>query len=66
MLANPISRVDQPDGRVRFWGSVPELGDETGSQVRVLRVVRLADGETIHNAFPDRSFHLTTAPEETE
>jgi hypothetical protein len=28
--------------------------DEMGG--RVLRVVTLADGETIHNAFPDRGF----------
>jgi hypothetical protein len=37
----------QPDGRARFWLYVPELG-------KYLRVVTLPDGETIHNAFPDR------------
>jgi hypothetical protein len=66
VLANPIARVDQPDGRVRFWGIVPELGAQVASQVQVLRVVTLADGEIVHNAFPDRRFHLTGATEETE
>jgi hypothetical protein len=50
IMANPIARVEQSDGRIRFWGTVEELGG------RVLRVVTLADGETIHNAFPDRNF----------
>ena len=52
ILARPIARAVQPDGRIRFWGIVPELG------ARVLRVVTLADGETVHNAFPDRDFKL--------
>jgi hypothetical protein len=50
VLANPLQREDQPDGRIRFWGIIPELGG------RALRVVTLADGETVHNAFPDRDF----------
>jgi hypothetical protein len=50
ILAQPISRTVQTDGRIRFWGIVPEFGG------RVLRVVTLADGETVHNAFPDRDF----------
>jgi hypothetical protein len=40
----------QADGRIRRWGRVPEVGN------RVLRVVLLADGETVHNAFFDRRF----------
>jgi len=52
VIASPVSRVVQPDGRIRFWGLVPELDG------RFLRVVTLADGETIHNAFPDRDFQL--------
>ncbi len=48
-LANPARREVQPDGRVRYWLFVPELG-------RFLRVVTLADGETVHNAFPDRDY----------
>lgn len=47
---NAIRREVQPDGRVRFWGYVDELGE------RALRVVTLEDGWTIHNAFPDRDF----------
>ena len=50
ILAQAMRREVQADGRIRFWGAVPELGD------RVLRVVTLADGETVHNAFPDTSF----------
>ena len=50
IVASPLKREVQPDGRIRFWGPVPELGG------RVLRVVTLEDGETLHNAFPDRAF----------
>lgn len=39
----------QPDGRIRHWRYIDELG-------RYLRVVTLGDGETLHNAFPDRRF----------
>jgi hypothetical protein len=52
VIASPVSRVVQSDGRIRFWGLVPELDG------RFLRVVTLADGETIDNAFPDRDFQL--------
>jgi len=50
VIENPIRVESQTDERVRFWGTIDEFGD------RVLRVVTLADGLTIHNAFPDRSF----------
>ncbi len=50
ILANPVRREVQPDGRVRYWGLIPELGE------RALRVVTLDDGETVHNAFFDRGF----------
>jgi hypothetical protein len=50
IVAQPLGRAVRADGHIRFWGIVPELGG------RVLRVVTLADGETIHNAFPDRNF----------
>ncbi len=36
--------------RIRFWARVPALNS------RYLRVITLADGVTIHNAFPDRGF----------
>ena len=50
ILAEPVARTVQPDGRIRFWGRVPEFGN------RALRIVTLADGETVHNAFFDRDF----------
>lgn len=50
VIAAHIRRETQPDGRIRYWGQVAELGG------RVLRVVTLEDGQTIHNAFPDRDF----------
>jgi hypothetical protein len=50
VLQAPIRRETQPGGRVRFWGAIPELGG------RILRVVTLDDGETVHNAFLDRRF----------
>jgi len=40
----------QSDGRVRRWAQIPEAGG------RYLRVVLLADRETVHNAFFDRGF----------
>lgn len=49
VLRAPSHREIQADGRVRWWGYIPALG-------RYLRVVTLEDGETVHNAFPDRDF----------
>jgi hypothetical protein len=48
-LRQPLRRETQPDGRVRHWIFVAEMGKH-------LRVVTLEDGETVHNAFPDRGF----------
>lgn len=48
-VRNPTSLEVQPDGRIRLWIYVNELG-------KYLRVVTLEDGETIHTAFPDRNF----------
>lgn len=53
VLANPLRTLVQDDGRIRHWGLVT-LPNETAP--RILRVVTLADGTTIHNAFPDRDF----------
>jgi hypothetical protein len=50
VVDHPISRQVQADGRIRMWATINELGG------RYLRVVTLADGETVHNAFPDRGF----------
>jgi hypothetical protein len=38
-----------PSGRTRFWGWVEELG-------HYIRVVVLADGETLHTAMIDSNF----------
>jgi hypothetical protein len=53
ILAHPVARVVQSDGRIRHWGYIQELGG------RALRVVTLADGETVLNAFPDRNFAIS-------
>lgn len=50
VIENPIRVEAQHDDRMRFWGRIDELDG------RILRVVTLDDGLTIHNAFPDRSF----------
>lgn len=39
----------QSDGRIRKWARIAETG-------KFLRVILLEDGQTIHNAFFDRSF----------
>ena len=48
-VSYPLRHERQPDGRHTFWIFVAELG-------RHLRVVTLEDGETVHNAFPDRDY----------
>ena len=48
-VRSPVAQQVQPDGRIRYWRWIPELG-------RYLRVVTLSDGQTGHNAFPDRDF----------
>ena len=49
----PIARETQADGRIRFWVEVAIAGEDVP---RVLRVVTLEDGETVHNAFFDRNY----------
>jgi hypothetical protein len=39
----------QSDGRIRKWARIPEAD-------RYLRVILLEDGQTVHNAFFDRSY----------
>ncbi len=51
VLAHPVKYQVQADGRLSFWGNIPEMDD------RVLRVITLEDGETVHNAFFDRNFY---------
>ena len=52
VVEHPVREVIQADGRIRRWAPIREMED------RHLRVVLLADGETVHNAFFDRSFTL--------
>jgi hypothetical protein len=53
VLTTPIRREVQGDGRIRVWGRIVPEGE---ARPRVLRVVTLEDGETVHNAFFDRNF----------
>lgn len=50
VIAEPVAQLIQKDGRIRRWGLVPEMEN------RALRVILLPDGETVHNAFFDRSY----------
>lgn len=50
VIDHPSKQVIQADGRIRRWAAIPE------AEGRFLRVILLADGETIHNAFFDRRF----------
>jgi hypothetical protein len=54
VIAAPLRCEVQSDGRIRFWGEVRLPGEDVP---RVLRVVTLEDGETVHNAFFDRNFN---------
>ena len=49
-VASPVREVLQQDGRIRRWAPIAEMDG------RFLRVILLPDGETVHNAFFDRSF----------
>ena len=51
-LAGSVRIDTQPDGRIRHWGRV----EQDGGKVYMLRVITLSDGETVHNAFFDRSY----------
>lgn len=53
VLAAPLRRDVQEDGRIRHWGAVTDARD---GKERILRVVTLDDGETVHNAFFDRDY----------
>jgi len=50
VVANPVREVIQEDGRIRRWGPIAEMDG------KYLRVILLPDGETVHNAFFDRTF----------
>ena len=59
IIAAPLRTEVQANGRIRFWGEVTVRGE---SEPRIMRVVTLEDGETIHNAFLDRRFRRTATP----
>ena len=48
-IENPDYTEVQSDGRIRKWKKIKEEG-------KFLRIILLPDGETIHDAFFDRSF----------
>ncbi len=50
VIDQPMQELIQADGRIRRWAAIDEMDG------RYLRVVLLADGETVHNAFFDRRF----------
>ena len=52
VMNNPVKETVQKDGRIRRWAPIREADG------KYLRVVLLSDGETVHNAFFDRSFVL--------
>jgi hypothetical protein len=49
VVENPIKIEIQSDKRIRKWAKIEEVE-------KYLRVILLEDGETVHNAFFDRSF----------
>ena len=49
VIVKPVKTEIQSDGRIRKWAKIREVD-------KYLRVILLADGETVHNAFFDRSF----------
>ncbi len=49
VIEKPEKVEIQSDGRIRKWAKIAEDG-------KYLRVILLEDGETVHNAFFDRSY----------
>lgn len=49
VIENPIKVEIQSDGRIRKWAKI-------NATDKYLRVILLEDGETVHNAFFDRTF----------
>ena len=48
-IGDPSKTVRHSDGRIKKWKYIEEAG-------KYLRVILLEDGETVHNAFFDRSY----------
>jgi hypothetical protein len=49
VIENPQRTESQSDGRIKKWAKINEVE-------KYLRIILLEDGETVHNAFFDRSF----------
>jgi hypothetical protein len=49
VIDHPEREEVQQDGRIRKWAKIPEMDN------KYLRVIPLEDGETVHNAFLDRT-----------
>jgi hypothetical protein len=49
VIENPERTETQTDGRIKKWAKISEVD-------KYLRVILLDDGETVHNAFFDRSY----------
>ncbi len=49
VVEHPEKTVVQSDGRIKKWAHIQDAG-------KVLRVILLEDGKTVHNAFFDRSY----------
>lgn len=49
VVENPEKTELQSDGRIRKWAKIKSVD-------KYLRVILLEDGETVHNAFFDRSY----------
>lgn len=59
VLRRPERKLVQPNGRISYWAWVEEFataGAQFKGRGRYLRVVTEADGETVHNAMPDRDY----------
>ena len=50
VIYDPDFEETQSDGRIKRWSKINEVNG------KYLRVILLEDGETVHNAFFDRSF----------
>lgn len=50
VIEHPEKEAVQQDRRIRRWARINEMDG------RALRVILLPDGETVHNAFFDRTF----------
>jgi len=52
VIDNPVKKYVQEDIRIRLWAPIQEM------EGKFLRVILLEEGETVHNAFLDKSFRL--------